>query len=87
MKKTRIRRLYVADYLITPDHIIQNGAVLCENSKIIAVGGGAPPALRAGGGGGNTAGGRTGCACGRDGDGCDTAGSECYGGAGTGSSG
>ncbi len=39
MKKTRIRRLYVADYLITPDHIIHNGAVLCENSKIIAVGG------------------------------------------------
>ena len=38
-RKTRIRRLYVADYLITPDHIIRNGAVLCENSKIIAVGG------------------------------------------------
>ena len=39
MNKTRIRRLYVADYLITPDHVIQNGAVLCENDKIIAVGG------------------------------------------------
>ena len=39
MIKTRIRRLYVADYLITPDHVIQNGAVLCENDKIIAVGG------------------------------------------------
>jgi len=39
MKKNRIRRLYIADYLITPDHIIRNGAVLCENSKIIAVGG------------------------------------------------
>ncbi len=38
-RKQRIRRLYIADYLITPDHIIRNGAVLCENSKIIAVGG------------------------------------------------
>ncbi len=39
MKKSRIRRLYLADYLITPDHIIPNGGVLCENEKIIAVGG------------------------------------------------
>ncbi len=39
MKKSRIRRLYLADYLITPDHIIPNGGVLCENDKIIAVGG------------------------------------------------
>ena len=39
MKKNRVRRLYQADYLITPDHIIPNGGVLCENDKIIAVGG------------------------------------------------
>lgn len=39
MKKSRIRRLYLADYLITPDRIIPNGGVLCENEKIIAVGG------------------------------------------------
>ncbi|MBE6388745.1 MAG: N-acetylglucosamine-6-phosphate deacetylase [Lentisphaerae bacterium] len=39
MKKSRVRRLYLADYLITPDHIIHNGGVLCENDKIIAVGG------------------------------------------------
>ncbi|MBQ9787893.1 MAG: N-acetylglucosamine-6-phosphate deacetylase [Lentisphaeria bacterium] len=39
MRKNRIRRLYLADYLITPDHIIPNGGVLCENDKIIAVGG------------------------------------------------
>ena len=39
MKKSRIRRLYLADYLITPDNIIPNGGVLCENDKIIAVGG------------------------------------------------
>ena len=39
MKKSRVRRLYQADYLITPDHIIPNGGVLCENDKIIAVGG------------------------------------------------
>ena len=39
MKKSRVRRLYLADYLITPDHIIPNGGVLCENDKIIAVGG------------------------------------------------
>lgn len=39
MKKNRVRRLYQAEYLITPDHIIPNGGVLCENDKIIAVGG------------------------------------------------
>ncbi len=39
MKNSRIRRLYLADRLITPDHIIPNGGVLCENDKIIAVGG------------------------------------------------
>jgi N-acetylglucosamine-6-phosphate deacetylase len=39
MKNSRIRRLYLADSLITPDHIIPNGGVLCENDKIIAVGG------------------------------------------------
>jgi len=33
MKKSRIRRLYLADYLITPDHIIPNGGVLCEMTK------------------------------------------------------
>lgn len=38
-KKPRVRRLYVADSLITPDHIVRNGAVLCENDMIIAVGG------------------------------------------------
>lgn len=39
MKRSRIRRLYQADYLITPDQIISNGGVLCENDRIIAVGG------------------------------------------------
>ncbi|MBR2719888.1 MAG: hypothetical protein IKB74_01000, partial [Lentisphaeria bacterium] len=39
MKKSRVRRVYFADYLITPDHIIPNGGVLCENDRIIAVGG------------------------------------------------
>ncbi len=39
MKKSRVRRLYLADRLITPDRIIPNGGVLCENDKIIAVGG------------------------------------------------
>ncbi len=33
------RRLYIADYLITPDHRVENGAVLCENERILAVGG------------------------------------------------
>lgn len=37
--KNRIRRLYVADYLITPDQRVNNGALLCENEKILAVGG------------------------------------------------
>ena len=35
----RVRRLYIADYLITPDHRIENGAVLCEDERILAVGG------------------------------------------------
>ena len=39
MEKQRVRRLYVADYLITPDRVIPNGAVLCENERIIGVGG------------------------------------------------
>lgn len=39
MDKKRIRRLYVADYLVTPDRIIPHGAVLCENQRIIGVGG------------------------------------------------
>ena len=39
MKKDRVRRVYIAAYLITPEHIIRNGAVLCENDQIIAVGG------------------------------------------------
>jgi len=37
--KKRMRRLYLADYLITPDRRINNGAVLCENEWILAVGG------------------------------------------------
>ncbi|MDR0932157.1 MAG: N-acetylglucosamine-6-phosphate deacetylase [Victivallales bacterium] len=37
--KKRVRRLYIADYLITPDRRIENGAVLCENERILAVGG------------------------------------------------
>ena len=39
MEKKRVRRLFVADYLITPERIIPNGAVLCENQRIIGVGG------------------------------------------------
>ena len=39
MEKQRVRRLYAADYLITPDRVIPNGAVLCENERIIGVGG------------------------------------------------
>jgi N-acetylglucosamine-6-phosphate deacetylase len=39
MKKSRVRRVYFADYLITPDQVIPNGGVLCENERIIAVGG------------------------------------------------
>ena len=39
MAKNRIRRLYVVDYLITPDQRVENGAVLCENDSILAVGG------------------------------------------------
>lgn len=37
--KNRTRRLYLADYLITPDRRIDTGAVLCENERILAVGG------------------------------------------------
>lgn len=37
--KNRTRRLYLADYLITPDGRIDTGAVLCENERILAVGG------------------------------------------------
>jgi len=39
MNRKRLRRLYVADYLITPDRKIEHGAVLCENELILAVGG------------------------------------------------
>ncbi len=39
MANDRLRRLYVVDYLVTPDEKISNAAVLCENEKIIAVGG------------------------------------------------
>lgn len=39
MAKNRDRRLYVVDYLITPDQRIDSGAVLCEGSRILAVGG------------------------------------------------
>ena len=39
MANDRLRRLYVVDYLVTPDEKINNAAVLCENEKIIAVGG------------------------------------------------
>ena len=39
MEKKRVRRLYIADYLITPDRLIPHGAVLCENERIIGVGG------------------------------------------------
>ena len=37
--KKRIRRLYVAKYILTPDSKVENGAVLCENERILAVGG------------------------------------------------
>ena len=37
--KNRVRRLFHADYLITPERRIENGAVLCENDRILAVGG------------------------------------------------
>ena len=39
MEKKRVRRLFIADYLITPERIIPNGAVLFENQRIIGVGG------------------------------------------------
>lgn len=38
MAKKRDRRLYVVDYLITPDQRIDRGAVLCEDDRILAVG-------------------------------------------------
>ncbi len=37
--KKRIRRLYIVDYLITPDRRVENGAVLCQDDRILAVGG------------------------------------------------
>ena len=37
--KLHDRRLYVGDYLISPDQRIENGAVLCEDEQILAVGG------------------------------------------------
>ena len=39
MAKNRDRKLYVVDYLITPDERIDKGAVLCEGDRILAVGG------------------------------------------------
>ena len=39
MAPKRIRRLYAVDYLVSPDQKIENSGVLCENSRIIAVGG------------------------------------------------
>lgn len=39
MNKPRNRRLYLVDYLIMPDTKVDNGAVLCENDTILAVGG------------------------------------------------
>ncbi len=35
----RIRRLYIVDYLLTPEKRIDHAAVLCENTRILAVGG------------------------------------------------
>ncbi len=37
--KNRVRRLYIVNYLITPSQRIENGAVLCEDDRILAVGG------------------------------------------------
>lgn len=37
--KNRVRRLYIVDYLITPHRLMENGAVLCEDERILAVGG------------------------------------------------
>ena len=37
--KKRIRRIYVAKYIVTPERKVENGAVLCENDRILAVGG------------------------------------------------
>ena len=38
-QKKRNRRLFVAKYIVTPDRKVENGAVLCENDRILAVGG------------------------------------------------
>ena len=35
--KKRIRRIYIAKYIVTPDRKVENGAVLCENDRILAV--------------------------------------------------
>ncbi len=37
--RKRIRRLYAAKYIVTPASKVENGAVLCENDRILAVGG------------------------------------------------
>ena len=37
--KKRLRRLFVAKYIVTPERKVENGAVLCENDRILAVGG------------------------------------------------
>ena len=37
--KKRIRRIYIAKYIVTPERKVENGAVLCENDRILAVGG------------------------------------------------
>ena len=37
--KKRLRRLCVAKYIVTPERKVENGAVLCENDRILAVGG------------------------------------------------
>ena len=37
MAKNRDRRLYVVDYLITPDQRIDNGAVLCKGDRIVGI--------------------------------------------------
>lgn len=38
-QKTRVRRLYATGYCLTPQKRIDNSAILCENSRILAVGG------------------------------------------------
>ena len=39
MSNEKVRRLYVVDYLVTPDEKIENAGVLCDGEKIIAIGG------------------------------------------------